>query len=301
MKHTISVQVEDKPGALARISTMFARRGFNIDSLAVGPTERSGVSCITLRVDCEQHSLEQIEKQIHKLVNVLRVTELVPGEAVERELLLLKVAAATDRRAELVAQSKSTVLITGETGTGKELVARAIHDRSAQRDMPLIKVNCAAIPEALLESELFGHERGAFTGAVQAKQGLFDLAHRGTLFLDEIGELSADLQAKLLRVLQEGEFEPVGSSQTRAVDVRVIAATHRDLRQMVLEGRFREDLFYRLHVFPVRLPPLRERVEDIPSLVDVFAERFARRMGRVASPASEESIRRLQRSLRAGN
>ena len=174
------------------------------------------------------------------------------------------------RTAEVVAKSKSTVLITGETGTGKEMVARAIHYHSAQREMPLIKVNCAAIPETLLESELFGHVRGAFTGATNGKKGKFALADGGTIFLDEIGTMSPALQAKLLRVLQEREFEPLGSERTQKIDVRVIAATNRDLRQMVADGRFQEDLFYRLNVIPIHIPPLRERRDDIPVLVDHF-------------------------------
>ena len=184
------------------------------------------------------------------------------------------------RRAERVAATKSTVLITGETGTGKELVARAIHNRSAQRDMPLIKVNCAAIPESLLESELFGHVRGAFTGAMATKKGKFALADGGTIFLDEIGTMSPALQSKLLRVLQEREFEPLGAERTERVDVRVIAASNRDLRQMVAEGKFQEDLFYRLNVIPIELPPLRERREDIPALVDHFVRKHAQRTGR---------------------
>src|SRR5438093_4374486 len=184
------------------------------------------------------------------------------------------------RRAERVAETKSTVLITGETGTGKELIARAIHNRSAQRDMPLIKVNCAAIPESLLESELFGHVRGAFTGATGTKKGKFALADGGTIFLDEIGTLTPALQSKLLRVLQEREFEPLGAERTEKVDVRVIAATNRDLRQMVAEGKFQEDLFYRLNVIPIVIPPLRERREDIPPLVEHFVRKHAQRTGR---------------------
>src|SRR5438128_8969164 len=173
-------------------------------------------------------------------------------------------------RAELVAATKSTVLITGETGTGKELVARAIHNRSAQRDMPLIKVNCAAIPETLLESELFGHVRGAFTGATTTKKGKFALADGGTIFLDEIGTMTLTLQSKLPRVLQEREVEPLGSERAEKIDVRVIAATNRNLRQMVADGKFQEDLFYRLNVIPIEIPPLRERRDDIRALVDHF-------------------------------
>jgi DNA-binding NtrC family response regulator len=204
-------------------------------------------------------------------------------------------------RAERVAETKSTVLITGETGTGKELVARAIHDRSAQRDMPLIKVNCAAIPESLLESDLFGHVRGAFTGAATTRRGKFALADGGTIFLDEIGTMSGALQSKLLRVLQEREFEPLGSERTEKVDVRVIAATNRDLRQMVAEGRFQEDLFYRLNVIPIELPPLRERREDIPALVDHFLRKHAQRTGRRVDRIDEGALAALQQYDWPGN
>ncbi len=205
------------------------------------------------------------------------------------------------RRAELVAQTKSTVLITGETGTGKELVARAIHDRSAQRDMPLIKVNCAAIPETLLESELFGHVRGAFTGATSTKKGKFALADGGTIFLDEIGTMSPPLQSKLLRVLQEREFEPLGSERTEKVDLRVIAATNRDLRQMVADGKFQEDLFYRLNVIPIAIPPLRERRDDIPSLVEHFIRKHAQRVGRRIEKLEDSVMTGLQQYDWPGN
>src|SRR5262245_31688869 len=184
------------------------------------------------------------------------------------------------RTARLVAQSRSTILIAGETGTGKELVARAIHDWSAQREMPLIRVNCAALPETLIESELFGHVRGAFTGAIANKKGRFALADGGTIFLDEVGVIAPTVQAKLLRVLQEREFEPLGSERTLVVDVRVIAATNRDLRAMVGEGKFQEDLYYRLNVIPIGMPPLRDRREDIPLLVDHFIRRHAGRAGK---------------------
>ena len=205
------------------------------------------------------------------------------------------------QRAERVAETKSTVLITGETGTGKELIARAIHDRSAQRDMPLIKVNCAAIPESLLESELFGHVRGAFTGATTTKKGKFALADGGTIFLDEIGTISLTVQSKLLRVLQEREFEPLGAERTERVDVRVIAATNRDLRQMVSEGTFQEDLFYRLNVIPIELPPLRERREDIPVLVEHFVAKHAQRIGRRIERIDDSVVAALQQYEWPGN
>ena len=205
------------------------------------------------------------------------------------------------RTSEVVAKSKSTVLITGETGTGKEMVARAIHYHSAQREMPLIKVNCAAIPETLLESELFGHVRGAFTGATNGKKGKFALADGGTIFLDEIGTMSPALQAKLLRVLQEREFEPLGSERTQKIDVRVIAATNRDLRQMVTDERFQEDLFYRLNVIPIHIPPLRERRDDIPVLVDHFVSKHAQRAGKRIDGLQPGVIATLQASEWPGN
>jgi formate hydrogenlyase transcriptional activator len=192
-----------------------------------------------------------------------------------------------------VAPTDATVLLLGETGTGKELLANAIHGRSSRRQHPLVKVNCAAVPPALIESEIFGHEKGAFTGAQALRIGRFELADRGTIFLDEIGDLSLELQGKLLRVLQEGEFERVGSSRTRKVDVRVIAATHRDLHRAIAEGRFREDLFYRLNVFPITVPPLRERREDIPLLAWAFIQRKQSEVGRRISSISRTDMERL--------
>ncbi|HEX5475735.1 MAG TPA: sigma-54 dependent transcriptional regulator [Vicinamibacterales bacterium] len=205
------------------------------------------------------------------------------------------------KTAGVVARSKSTILITGETGTGKEMVARAIHYHSAQREMALIKVNCAAIPENLLESELFGHVRGAFTGAANNKKGKFALADGGTIFLDEIGTMAPALQAKLLRVLQEREFEPLGSERSQKVDVRVIAATNRDLRQMVADGKFQEDLYYRLNVIPVHIPPLRERREDIPVLVEHFIRKHAQRAGKRIDGIEPRVMEALQSADWPGN
>ncbi len=205
------------------------------------------------------------------------------------------------RDLDQVAPADASVLLLGETGTGKELIARAIHATSKRRDAPLIKVNCAAIPATLIESEFFGHERGAFTGATARRDGRFALAHGGTIFLDEIGELPLELQAKLLRVLQEGEFEPVGSAETRRVDVRVIAATNRDLLSAAREGRFREDLYYRLAVFPLLVPALRERREDIALLAQAFVERFASRLAKRIEPLTPACIARLERYPWPGN
>jgi len=197
------------------------------------------------------------------------------------------------RQVEIVAPADCTVLLQGETGTGKELFARAIHEQSQRRSGPFIKVNCAAIPSGLLESELFGHDRGAYTGAVTQTAGRFQLAHGGTLFLDEIGDLPLELQPKLLRVLQESEFERLGSSRTIRVDVRVVAATHQNLPQMVEERRYRADLFYRLNVFPISIPALRDRVEDIPILVRHFVQHFAARRGKIVHTISDEAMEML--------
>jgi formate hydrogenlyase transcriptional activator len=201
----------------------------------------------------------------------------------------------------IVAPTDSTVLLHGETGTGKELIARAIHKLSGRRNRNLVKVNCAAIPVGLLESELFGHERGAFTGALMQKKGRFELADGGSLFLDEIGDISLELQPKLLRTVQEQEFERLGSTRTIEVNVRMIAATHRDLPTMIREGKFREDLFYRLNVFPIEIPPLRERRDDIPLLVNYFVSTLSRRMGKQIEFISEQAMEALSNHTWRGN
>jgi formate hydrogenlyase transcriptional activator len=201
----------------------------------------------------------------------------------------------------MVAPTDSAVLIQGETGTGKELIARAVHDQSARRHEPFVTLNCAAIPSGLLESELFGHERGAYTGALNSAVGRFQLAHQGTLFLDEIGDMPLELQPKLLRVLQEQEFERLGSTRTIRVDVRIVAATNRDLSKMVEERRFRADLFYRLHVFPIALPPLRERLDDIPHLVRHFVHKFADRMNKQIDVIPDHVMEALQQHSWPGN
>jgi formate hydrogenlyase transcriptional activator len=218
--------------------------------------------------------------------------DIVGGSAALRRVL---------KEIETVAPTGSTVLITGETGSGKELVARAIHQLSERRDGAFVKLNCAAIPTGLLESELFGHERGAFTGAIAQRIGRFELANQGTVFLDEIGEIPLELQPKLLRVLQEREFERLGGSRTLRSDARLIAATNRDLGQLVEQQKFRSDLFYRLNVFPVHVPPLRERREDVPMLVRHFAQQFARRMKRTIETIPVETMQALTRYDWPGN
>jgi len=202
---------------------------------------------------------------------------------------------------QMVAPTDAAVLIHGETGTGKELVARAIHDQSNRSRRPFVKVNCAAIPGTLLESELFGHEKGSFTGAIAQQIGRFEMAHQGTLFLDEIGEIPVELQSKLLRALQEQEFERLGSNRTIHVDVRIIAATNRDLPQMVEERKFRSDLYYRLNVFPLTVPPLRERSEDVPLLIRFFAQRYAKKMGRTIEEIPSPTLDALTRYHWPGN
>ncbi len=202
---------------------------------------------------------------------------------------------------ETVAPSDSTVLLLGETGTGKELIARAIHERSRRKERALVKLNCAAIPTGLLESELFGHERGAFTGAIAQKVGRLELAHQGTLFLDEVGDIPIEIQPKLLRALQEREFERLGSNRTKQVDVRLVAATNRDLEQMMENRKFRSDLYYRLNVFPIRIPPLRERPEDILLLVRYFTQKYGRRMQKQIESIPAAAMRKLSSWYWPGN
>ncbi len=230
-----------------------------------------------------------LQEEIRSEINF----EEIVGKSVALQRLLKKV--------ETVAPTDSTVLICGETGTGKELIARAIHNLSPRHSNAFVKMNCAAIPTGLLESELFGHEKGAFTGAVAQRIGRFELANRGTVFLDEVGEIPLELQTKLLRVLQEREFERLGSTRTIHTDARLIAATNRDLSEMVEEQNFRSDLFYRLNVFPVRVPALRERPEDIPLLVRHFVQHFARRMNRVIETIPCETMSALTQYQWPGN
>src|SRR5215470_5916139 len=246
-------------------------------------------------------------EQINSLKEQLQIeNRLLQDEIVQRSIYeeivgssisLQKVLTAIEK----VASTDSTVLITGETGTGKELVAHAIHRRSPRSVRALVKVNCAALPSELIASELFGHEKGAFTGALQQRIGRFETAHGGTIFLDEIGELTAEMQIALLRVLQEKEFERVGGNRTIHTDVRVIAATNRDLQRSVADGHFRADLFYRLNVFPVHVPSLRERSDDIPILVDYFISRFATRMGKRIGQIDRKTLDAMQRYSWPGN
>ncbi len=247
----------------------------------------------TVRRACERTRLLRENAALRTTVRKLEGAEEIlgksPGIQSVRELIAR------------VAPTNSTVLITGETGTGKELVARAIHRNSSRSQRPFIAINCAAVTESLLESELFGHERGAFTGADKARGGLFEAAHEGTLFLDEVAEMSPAAQSKLLRVLANGEIQRVGSTATRKVDVRVLAATHRDLRERVRDGLFREDLFYRLAVVPIQLPPLRERREDIEELCHVFSSRIAREMKVPCKPLSRDVLKKLDTYNFPGN
>ena len=274
--------VKDAVEAIKQGAADFITKPFQFDALLH-----------VLRSALEQRRLKSENAYLRsQLEDRYRIDGLVGNSRVMRDLFQLL---------ETVAATTSTVLITGETGTGKELAARAIHHNSPRRTNRFVAINCSAIPETLLEAELFGHVRGAFTGAVGTRQGRLEQAHKGTLFLDEIGTMSPALQAKLLRVLQEREFERVGDSHTIKIDVRVIAATHSDLTKMVADGSFREDLFYRLNVIPVQLPPLRDRREDIPLLVQHFLQKLAGEAGRGAVTISQDALRRLMAYQWPGN
>ncbi len=248
---------------------------------------------IRIRKALRLRHLESENRDLRRTLETLREpVEIVGGSSGIRKIL-----DSLDR----ISASTATVLIEGESGTGKELVARAIHERSPRAGGPYVKVNCAAIPENLLEDELFGHEKGAFTGAIAARRGRFELAHRGSIFLDEIGDMPLHLQTKLTRVLQEREFERIGGSETVRVDVRVIAATHRNLAEMAGRGEFREDLFYRLNVIPIVIPPLRDRAEDIPDLAAHFLARFAESHGRSLAGFTDVALRTLRAHAWPGN
>lgn len=311
--------VPDTPDAQRRLKEAFASIGKGIDTSGVvlelrrkdngkplwmkwwSRPDPGGAYTRTMFLDITEQVLMEQEKARLEAQNVY-LQEEIKGTHNFEELIggstsLKKVL----KNVERVASTDSTVLITGETGTGKELIARAIHNLSSRKHRPLVKVNCAAIPAGLIESELFGHEKGAFTGALTKKIGRFELADKGTIFLDEIGELPLDLQSKLLRVLQEGEFERVGGIQTFKVNVRVIAATNRDLEQLSKSGQYRPDLFYRLNVFPIHLPPLREREGDIPLLVQYFVRKFAVNFGKKIDRIPERLWTSLQRYPWPGN
>ena len=253
------------------------------------------------------YSAEQIEvvlKKAEEFTQLLRVNRFLSQDSEEAGYELLGQSAAMENLRQLirkVARTLATVLIQGESGTGKELVARALYRESTRANAPFIRVNCAAIPENLIESEFFGHEKGSFTGALTKREGRFELAHGGTILLDEISEISSNLQAKLLRVLQEREFERVGGTRTIKVDVRVIATTNRHLEQSVQKKEFREDLFFRLNVVPIRVPPLRDHREDVPFLADEFMRRFARKHGIRVRGFSEDALRALKEHNWPGN
>jgi formate hydrogenlyase transcriptional activator len=255
----------------------------------------------TMFIDVTDRVLMEREKARLEAQNSYLIEEIKETHNFEEIVGQSRTLAEVIEKVKLVASTDSSVLILGETGTGKELVARAVHSNSERKDRPLVKVNCAALPVGLIESELFGHEKGAFTGASDRRIGRFELANGGTIFLDEIGDMPPDLQAKLLRVLQEHEFERLGGSTLIKVDVRVIAATNRDLLRSVAEGTFRQDLYYRLNVFPIQLPPLRERSEDIPPLVHYFVRRFSLKIGRKVTRIQRETIDRLINYAWPGN
>ena len=282
---TIAIAVEAmREGAIDFIEKPFSPEVLRarVEKAVQIARERKGASAARARVEALEEDLSR-DHDPHGLVG--------RSEPMRRVLDQVRKVAATG----------ATVLVLGESGTGKELVARAVHDASPRRDQPFVSISCAAIPETLLESELFGHEKGAFTGAIRRKLGRFELANGGTLFLDEVGEIPAPVQVKLLRVLQERQFERVGGEETVEVDVRVVSATNRDHAQMVRDGRFREDLFYRLNVVPLALPPLRDRPGDVEAIAAHFVARQAPRMGRAVKGISPEALELLRRHRWPGN
>jgi len=311
--------IPDTPEAQKRLKEAFDSIGKGIDTKGVvlelrrkdngkplwiqwwSRPDPSGSYTRTMFIDITDHVLMEQEKARLEAQNTYLQEEIRNehnfGEIVGNDPKLRE----TLRMVEQVATTDSTVLVLGETGTGKELIARAIHDRSPRKNRPLVKVNCGAISAGLVESELFGHVKGAFTGAIANRDGRFKLADGGTIFLDEVGELPLDTQVKLLRVLQEQEFEPIGSSRTIKVSVRVVAATNRDLQELVREGKFRADLYYRLNVVPLRVPALRERVSDIHLLAIFFVQHFAKKMGKHITQVSEDVLRRLANYSWPGN
>lgn len=265
-------------------------------------------SCIDISERKESEvALQRANAELHQLKNQLEAENIYLQQELQLDEKFGEIIGQSDAikyvlfKITQVAPTDTTVLVTGETGTGKELVARAIHGASARKDRPLIKVNCAALSPTLIESELFGHEKGSFTGAVGRKEGRFELANGGTIFLDEIGELPLELQVKLLRVIQESEFERIGGNKTIKVDVRIIAATNRNLKLEVDQGTFREDLWYRVNVYPITMPPLRQRKEDIPLLVEHFVNTYARKFGKNISSVSPRTLEDLESHSWPGN
>ena len=298
-RHLLEMALERYPEIIAIVITGYGTVKDAVDAIKIGASDfiakpfQFDALLHVLNSALEQRRLRAENAYLRsQLEERYRIEGLVGSSRVMRDMFHLL---------ETVASTSSTVLITGETGTGKELAARAIHHNSPRRASRFVAINCSAIPETLLEAELFGHVRGAFTGAVGTRQGRLEQAHKGTFFLDEVATMSPALQAKLLRVLQEREFERVGDSHTVKIDVRVIAATHSDLAKMVADGTFREDLYYRLNVIPVKIPPLRERRDDVPLLVQHFLEKLAKELGRGPMTVSQEAMRRLMAYHWPGN
>jgi len=272
--------------------------------------EATGLRGVAMDITDRKLAEEELRRalaEVSQLKNQLQAENIYLREEIKLEHNFEEIVGLSDaikyvlHKIEQVAPTESTALLLGETGTGKELVARAIHGASRRKDRPLVKVNCAALSASLIESELFGHEKGSFTGASTRKIGRFELAHGATIFLDEIGELPLELQSKLLRVIQEGEFERLGGTKTVKADVRIIAATNRDLQAEVRQGRFREDLFYRLNVFPITVPPLRQRKEDVPVLIEHFVTRLSKKLGREIISVSPATLRALTKYSWPGN